>query len=92
LRRSKGGHDLEKCFAECVVWQITAGLGDELLRKVRPPSRAIVFAAATMAAWEYCVVLKSKPCVSSQTRPYGIRSFDPDPVFHEDNLDHRVLA
>ena len=25
-------------------------------------------------------------------RPYGIVGFDPDSVFYEDNLDHRVLA
>ncbi len=25
-------------------------------------------------------------------KPYGIMSFDPDSLFHEDNLDHRVLA
>lgn len=25
-------------------------------------------------------------------RPYGLVSFDPDSMFHEDNLDHKVLA
>ena len=25
-------------------------------------------------------------------KPYGIVTFDPDSLFHEDNLDHRVLA
>lgn len=25
-------------------------------------------------------------------RPYGLVTFDPDSLFHEDNLDHRVLA